>query len=54
MAGLNPNTRRFSHDAVNVENYERYRPDYAVEAVAWFVGAAGLGPPPRSSAIRPT
>jgi SAM-dependent methyltransferase len=44
MAPSNPSTRRFSHDAVDVEDYDRYRPDYAAGAVAWFVGAAGLGP----------
>jgi SAM-dependent methyltransferase len=37
-----PSATGFDFDWVSVDDYERYRPDYAPEAVAWLVDAAGL------------
>jgi len=38
-----PSATGFDYDWVSVEDYERYRPGYAPEAVAWMVERTGLG-----------
>jgi ubiquinone/menaquinone biosynthesis C-methylase UbiE len=37
-----PSTTGFDFDWVSVEDYERYRPDYAAEAVDWLLNEAKL------------
>ena len=34
----------FDYDTIDVDDYERYRPSYASEAVEWFKRRAGLSP----------
>jgi len=38
-----PSATGFDYDWVSVEDYERYRPGYAPEAVGWMVERTGLG-----------
>ena len=48
MAGrdepLAPSVTGFDFDRISVDDYDRYRPDYAPEALDWLVRAAGLRP----------
>lgn len=37
-----PSATGFDFDVVDVDAYQRYRPDYAPESVAWLVEVAGL------------
>jgi ubiquinone/menaquinone biosynthesis C-methylase UbiE len=39
-----PSVTGFDYDRVSVDDYERYRPGYAPEAVEWLMRRAGLAP----------